>query len=345
MDAEFYCRNVHLSAAGELVRSLTKLVDPTIALKVMNLDTASSVDRMEAGRRYTKLLHASIPPERELGIEAVTGLELFGSRVYIRIYWPMLVEGDYSYPGENRVVRRLYWTTYERNFHKGMGLEQFLPALALRERMVLVPKGQNATLAGMGPNEPPRPPLQRGVLEVDFDDPAEMEQAFLVVGKELRRELRHELLAYQSFQQSDRPDIDTASAYLGVSPSLLTRALREESDSRERIYKQLRCKLEPTTIVKDRQTRMTLWIDNPSGIDLGELRVQVRGPRSGLEVNPERANIHLPAEASSRTDFSLAATREGDFVLEVLFLDLDAEVPREMLPVQQLWITSIPASS
>jgi hypothetical protein len=27
----------------------------------------------------------------------------------------------------------------------------------------------------------------------------------------------------------------------------------------------------------------------------------------------------------------------------VLFLDADTDVPREMLPVQQLWITSVPS--
>ena len=86
---------------------------------------------------------------------------------------------------------------------------------------------------------------------------------------------------------------------------------------------------------------MSLQIDNPSEIDLGQLRVQVRGPSSGIEVSPERAQIQLPAHASVRVDFSVASTREGEFVLEVLFLDADADAPGEMLPMQHLWITSV----
>jgi hypothetical protein len=42
-----------------------------------------------------------------------------------------------------------------------------------------------------------------------------------------------------------------------------------------------------------------------------------------------------------RADFSVAATREGEFVLKVLFLDADVDAPRDMLPMQQLWITSV----
>ena len=131
------------------------------------------------------------------------------------------------------------------------------------------------------------------------------------------------------------------SAHLGVSPSLLRHALREQSDAKELIYNQLRCTVEPTTIVKDVQTRLSLQIDNPSEVDLGQLRVQVRGPSNGMEVNPDRVRLQLAAKARVRADFSVAATREGEFVLEVLFLDADVDAPRDMLPMQQLWITSV----
>jgi hypothetical protein len=254
----------------------------------------------------------------------------------------MLVEGYYQNPGTGELVLGIYRTIYEQQFHAYDGaLNLFLPALAIRDRMVLVPRGQNERLESMGSNEPPRAPLQRAVIEVDFEDPLELEQAFVTIGKELRRELRRELLAYQSFHLSDESDLATVSAHLGVTPSLLRHALHEESDARELIYKQLRCTLESSTIVKDVQTRLSLRINNPSAVDLGELRVQVRGPSSGLEVSPPRVSVRLPAEASVCADFSVAATREGEFVLEVLFLDIDADVPRDMLPVQQLWITSV----
>jgi hypothetical protein len=342
MDAELFCLNSSIDTAGLLLRSLNDFVDPTISLKVLNADTEAFTEREEIGRRYTKLLYASIPPDRELNIEAVTRIELFGNRIYVRIYWPMLVEGYYSYPGVSELVRGMYWSHYERQFHaQGRGLEQFLPALAIRDRMVLVPKGQNETLESMGPNEPIRPPLQRGVIEVDFEDPTELRRAFTAIGKELREELRNELRAYQSFHLSEQSDFDTVSARLGVPPSLLRRAIREQSDAKELIYKQLRCTVEPTTIVKDVQTRLSLRIDNPSELNLGKLRVQVRGPSNGMEVNPERVNVNLDARASVSADFSVAATREGEFVLEVLFLDVDVDVPRDMLPMQQLWITSV----
>jgi hypothetical protein len=157
----------------------------------------------------------------------------------------------------------------------------------------------------------------------------------------LEQELRHELLAYKSFDLSDQSDFDTVSAHLGVPPSLLRHALREKSDAEELIYKQLHCTVEPTTIVKDIQTRLSLWIDNPSDVDLGQLRVQVRGPSNGMEVNPDRVRVQLAAKSRVHADFSVAATREGEFVLEVLFLDADVDALRDMLPMQQLWITSV----
>jgi hypothetical protein len=254
----------------------------------------------------------------------------------------MLVQGYYWSPDVDDPVLGTYWTTFEQQFHGGgRGLERFLPALAIRDRMVLVPQGQNETLEAIGSNEPPPPPLQRGVLEVDFEDPAAMEQAFETVGRALRAELREELSAYQSFQLSDRLDLDAASAHLGVPSDLLRHALREQTQARELILKQVRCSLQPATIVKDVQTRVALSIDNPSAVDLGELRVQLRGPTSGLEISPERVPIQLPAESSARADFSVAATREGEFVLEALFLDAVVDEARVLLPVQQLWITSV----
>jgi hypothetical protein len=344
MDAEFFCFNEHVEAAGQLVRYVTEFVDPTIALKVQNVETPDRTERYALGRRYAQLLFASIPPEREIGIEANTTLELFGNRIYLRMYWPILVEGYYHYQGLDDRVRGLYWTTREaRFFPYDHGLRSFLPAIAVRDQMVLVPRGQNDILEEMGSNAPNQPPLQRGVIEVDFADEQEVEQAFVTIGQQLRRELRRELLAYHSFDLGQRSDLDTVSAHLGVPPSLLRHALREESDSRELIYRQLRCALVPTSIVMQRQTRVRLQVENPSALELGRLRVQLRGPTAGLQIYPERVEIELPSASTASADFSIVATREGEFALEVLFLEATQDLPREMLPLQQLWLTSVPS--
>jgi hypothetical protein len=342
MDAEFYCLNEHVDAASQLLRYIDEYVDPTIALKIMNTDQQAWQQRKEVALRYTKLLHASIPPERELGIEADTETELFASRIYMRVYWPMLVQGYYWHPGVSDLVWGTYHSTYERQFHAwDKSLAQFLPALAIRDRMVLVPEGQNATLESMGVPDPARAPLERGVIEVDFADSDGLEDAFRSVGQELRRELRRELLAYQSFQLGDEIDFTTVAAHLGVPPSLLRHAIREQADAKELIYRQLRTSLEPTVVVKDIQTRLSLVVDNPSTVDLGHLRVQLRGPSTGLDVNPDRVEVAIPAASTVRVDYSVAATREGEFALEVLFLDADADQPRDMLPTRQLWLTSV----
>lgn len=342
MDAELFCLTEHVESAGRLLRQLNTVVDPTITLKVLDAETASWPEREEIGRRYTKLLHASIPPERKLGVEAVTGLELFGNRVYLRFYWPMLVEGWYWYPGVDGLVRGLYWSVYERQFHaRGRGLELFLPALALRDRMVMVPRGQNETLEDMGTPEPDRPPLQRGVLEADFGDPADVERALTTIGQELRRELRKELVAYRSFHPSDDLDLDAVSAHLGVNPMLLRRAVDEEADARALVERQLVCTLAPATVVRDVQTRIALRVENSSTVGLGRTRVQVRGPSSGLEVNPERLEMDLPAGGTASADLSVAATRVGEFVVEVVFLDAETGRARDLVPAQQLWLTSV----
>ncbi len=338
MDAEFFCLDKHVDIAASMVRYLQSFVDPSVALRVMNTESAWP-ERDEIGRRYTKLLHASVPPERELTIEAVTDMELFGSRIYLRIYWPLSFDAVYRDP-DGEMVMPPYSTIVARQFHAhGAGLDAFLPALAIRDRMVLVPKGQNETLAELGPDEASLPPMERGVIEVDFGDHAELEHAFVAIGQELRRELRNELHAYRSYHPSDQPDLDAVSAHLGVTPALLRRAIREEAEAREPVYRQLRCTLEPNTIVKDVQTRLSLTIENPSIVDLGEIRVQMRGPSNGLEIYPERVPIEIPAEASVRVDLSVAAIRAGEFVVEVSLRDVDTDVPSEMLPVWQLWIT------
>jgi hypothetical protein len=341
MDAEFFCLPEDMDVVGQLVRNLGRFVDPVIALKVMNAGAMDLSEAAQVANRYAGLLHGSIPPEREIDIEVNATLRLFGSRVYLRLWWPMLVEGYYYYPGLSEPVEGPHRTRDYRYFDQLHGLGLFLPALAIRDRMVLVPKGQNEALESTGTNDPAPPPLQRGVIEVDFRNPAEVEQAFVTIGSELRRELRQELLAYQSFRLADEADFDVASAHLGVPPSLLQHAIREESVARELIYNQLRCTAEPATVVKGVQTRVSLRIDNPSEIDLGQLRVQVRGAMSGMEINPQRVSIRLPAQSSVRADFSMVVKRPGDFVLEVLFLDPVAEAARDMLPMQQLWITSV----
>jgi hypothetical protein len=76
-------------------------------------------------------------------------------------------------------------------------------------------------------------------------------------------------------------------------------------------------------------------------VDLGRLRVQLRAPSSGLEIAPERVEEELPANSGLSADFSVAATREGEFVLELLFLNADVDAARDMLPMQQLWMTSV----
>jgi hypothetical protein len=340
MDAEFFCLNAHVESAGALVRRLTRSVDPSVAMRVWNFDTEDNDERAEAGRRYTKLLHASIPPERDLSIEVNNSLQLFSQRVYIRIYWPLVVEGVYRYPGIDGWVHGAYRTEYARQFHGGgRGLEWFLPALAVRDRMVLVPRGQNDPLEQIGTGAPEQP-LERGVIEVEFADRDDVGPALDRVGRELRAELRNELLAYQSFHLSEPEDLDTVSAYLAVPPGLLRRAVREEAGARELIYRQLRVSAAPEVVTTEVQTRLSIVVENPSDIDLGTLDVQVRGPGSGFEINPERVRIQLAAGDEVRADFSVAALREGEFVLEVLFVDVDLEVPRDMLPVQQLWITS-----
>src|SRR5215213_6320741 len=83
----------------------------------------------DQGWRYLKLLQAAIPPERGISL----GLDEFSYSIY-RVY----IKAYFSMSGS-------YWNN-TRGF-SGPDLLAFFPAVAVQDRMVLVPLGLRRTLA------------------------------------------------------------------------------------------------------------------------------------------------------------------------------------------------------
>ena len=125
---------------------------------------------------------------------------------------------------------------------------------------------------------------------------------------------------------------------VGAMPNMLQRVLQEDAVARNLVYHQLRCTIEPADLVQNVQTRVTLQVENPSEANLGQVLLHVRGPRTGLEINPDRVDLTLNSHTVLTVDLSMAALREGDFAVEVLILQQNTEVPSSSLPVHHLWI-------
>src|SRR6185369_14975419 len=106
----------------------------------------------DQGWRYLKLLQAAIPPEQGISL----GLDEFSYsiyRIYIKAYFSM----SGSYFGNTRGF-------------SGSDLLQFFPAVAVHDRMVLVPLGLRRSLVRSNEEFPAFPALKAGgVLELDFD--------------------------------------------------------------------------------------------------------------------------------------------------------------------------------
>ncbi|AVH60476.1 MULTISPECIES: hypothetical protein [Streptomyces] len=338
MEAEFFGYNPEEWVSARLLELVARHIDPTIALQINDANTVNHRRRTEIGNRYAKLLYASIPPDLGVSIEVHTDLDIMNSRVYVRIYWPMIQWRNWQpFGGGQGYGSQIYGYQEVNFFADGKGLQYFLPALAIRNRMVLVPAGQNSVFEATD-EEDEVGPLQRDVIEVDFSDDAALEAAVIETGRMLRRELRREVAAYASFQQPGSWTYLDAAAHLEVPVGFVKRALQEEGEATEKAYRLLRCDIDQERIRHGRWTKIRLQVRNDSDLDFPDVTVTVSGP---VQVLPAMISATLPAQETTIVELALNPADIGEFPIEIAFVLPEDQILAEWLPIHHVWLESL----
>jgi hypothetical protein len=329
VNADFFFTADEAYGGDRVARLLKTYVDPEITLSTWGLDTLDWNVRHQVAQRYSQLLAASLPPEKALTIE-VKELMWGERRVYVSVYWPVLVTEYGSY----------HYTYVGTNFFPANpGLGMFFPALAIHDRMVLVPIGQNQTLGQLGPVESEVPDLgARDVQEVDFRNPDDLEAEIRRAGQRIREEIWQNFRAYSSLSQGDMTSLPRVAADLGVSPTLLEDTIRKRTTDMAAAYADVTAAIEPTSIVQGRWHKLTLVLRRSSQHPLGAVVVNVSGP---AQVLPSTSRADLGDAAEVRVALSVKSNDVGEFPLEVSFVPEGQPVLGTSIPPSYVWLTSV----
>lgn len=325
MKAELFVHAGSQDRADGLRRLVAERIDPDLAVEVHNVDTGRMGRNLELGARYAQLMQAAIPPELGL-VLGVNSLSFLGERIYLSVYWPM-VSGASSY--------RYGWGTMENFSPDRFG--SFFPALAVRERMVLVPRGGGEALATVRGERRLPTALKEDVLEVDFTDEEAVRAALDATGESLASQVQDEVTAWAGFQPTGEFDLLRAARDLEVDPRFLERLMADRLRTVGAPYERLEVRLAPTRLPLGRWTRVVVTVTNASGEDLDGATLTVAGP---VEVLPSRVDVTVPAGASVDVPVSLKPVDQGEFPIEVTVLRAqDSPFSRWLRPVA-LWLES-----
>ncbi len=316
MNAEIYVTGrSDVTLGATLAEGLRRHLHPGITVKLLELGSGER-EVIETARRYVKLLQASIRPDKGFQLN-LTVLEHFGYRFYIYVYYA------FSYYAAKKIE----------------GLQDFLPAVAVHNRMALVPAGLGRALERDWSDQlssPFQPLDMGGVAEVDFRDAAAVEGALAEVGRATRGELLADVRAWASFRVPGEVDLTALAKDLDVDLGFLHHLLKSQA-GQQAVNRRLTCLLEPRKIAFGRWTRVELQIRNDSDVSLKDLQVTISGP---VEIRPSRLQLDVAAGETAMLPLSLKPTDHGEYPLEVVLALPDEQVFGPWLPVEHLWIES-----
>ncbi len=327
MDAQFFCLDRHESY-GETIRGmLAASLESSVAMQLHNIDSARHAAGLTSlGALYARLLVASTPPSQRLAVEVKT-YDWLSQSPYVRIYWPV-----YSH-------RSPYIWTIDVPFFEEGGFAFFFPALAVRGRMVLVPKGQNDQLRRLGGASPLTPwagpsEYRRDVIEVDFENRAEIESAVRSLAGKLCQEVDRDVEAYRSLHpKANMADIARS---LEVDVGFLERRLQEATTHAD-AYSHLRLDVSTDTISFGRWNRVELRISNQSAAKISDVSILVSsGP---IDILPKPIKADLAAHSVTAVPLSIKPQEPGEFPLEFKLVLSGDELLERWLPTYPIWLT------
>jgi len=204
------------------------------------------------------------------------------------------------------------------------------PAVAIMDRMVMVPKGIHRAIdAPTDFSYLFRPLDLQGVLLVDFEDEEAIRRAILRVGGQIGAEIVSLGLRHMSVQGALTPDLEDLSQLLNVHLDFLQELRREIL--RPLPHLMPRVTSEPVRLLRGSQ--VTLEIRNDSGYALGTVRVQIRAPRRVMEA-PLVRHLDFSSERTAHRiiEFEVVPQTIPYCPLEVLVL-LDDTTHDPMPPI------------
>lgn len=318
MKAEIFVHTRSADRVAALRRLIAEEIDPDLPVEVHNVDTGRGSHNLEVGAHYSKLLQAAIPPELGL-VLGVNSLSFLGERIYLIVYWPVVTGAS----------GHRYDATVE-NFPPDR-FDAFFPAVAVRDRMVLVPRDGGETLATVHGHQRFPTALTDQVREVDFADDEALRPALRAVAEDVARQLREEVAAWADFQPPGSFDLKAAGQDLDVDPRLLKRVMADRLQAVTEPYRRLEITLDRTRLPAGRWSRVVAAVTNSSDQPLDGVVVDVAGP---VEVLPSRIEADLPPGQTVPVTFSLKPLDEGEFPIEITVVrPEDAGFSRWLRPV------------
>lgn len=313
MNADIFYLDSDQRLVPSLIEGLRRHLHPALTVELHSL---SSNERqvIDMAQRYVKLLQASIQPEKGFRLD-LRVLEYFGYRFYIYVYYA------FAYTASKKIE----------------DLRAFLPAVALRNRMALVPSGLGRQLELNWSEQftsPFKPLEMGGAAEVNFSDPAAVATALAQVAQSTRADLLQEIRAYASFRNPGEISLPSLARDMDVDLGFLQQMFQTGGIERA-FYNQLACEIAPNKIAFDRWTKVILSVRNGSDISLSNLQAKIAGP---VEIRPARIELDVPAQSAASVPISLKPTDRGEFPLELVLVLPDEQVFSPWLPVQHLWL-------
>lgn len=325
MDVEFFCQDRHEYLAETIRDLIAAVFETSVILRVSKIDSAWTARRLaRVGRSYARLLAASTPRQQGLSVEVKT-YDWHHRVPYVRIFW--------------HVYSHLYsWVDDVHYFERG-GFQSFFPAVALRDRLVIVPRGQNDTLKRLGGGWPglSRPEdygSHRDVVEVDFGNPAEIEDAVRGLAPRMYQEIQHEIHAYRTLHPT--AELQEIAQSLAIDVGLLSRMLRVAAD-RTDAYRKLSVNLNTNTIQFGRWNRTELLVSNQSSSEIPRVRVFISGP---ARIIPDQIEVDLPALSTIKIPLSIKSEEPGEFPLELKLISTADNLLEQWLPRHNVWVTA-----
>jgi len=319
MKTEIFYLGDQLEVVQEISKLLRDKIYPGLKIVLYQIDDLNENNNLdEIAARYQKLIRASIKPETrpEKRVELTTENRRYygGSGLYIRIY---------------------YFWNYTALW-EGNQLVAFLPAVAVHDRLFIVPKDIDKILRSEGEEVEFLKPLETGgAIRLDYGDRASIPKVVAEVTHNLYDEFRYNLRASASLMPDHDFSIPELSSGLGVDPGFLQYFLKSEVSGIS-FYKQLVCDVSPKEIPFGRWSAVTLNLQNNTELDLSNLEVSITGP---VEIRPtRRIEVDLPAHDAVEVKISLKPQDRGEFPLEIILIRPDDRIYHEYLHVHDIWL-------
>lgn len=323
MKAELFVHAESQHTVPTLRRLIAESIDPDLTLEVNSVDTGRIADNLKTGTRYSQLLQAAIPPELGLSL-GVSWLSWLGERIYLQVYWPVITGA--SGQDYDPTIVPFFPNTFN----------YFFPALAIRDRMVLVPQGGGENLGTVYGVTRISSVLREDVLEIDYRNEEKLRSALDTVARGLSDQLQHELASWANFQPAGTFDLQMAARDLDIDVNLLRRILADRIQTITAPYKRLSCQLDKTRLTFGRWTRVVLTLTNSSDEAITGATVDITGP---VDILPSKVEVDLPS-GTIEVPLSMKPTDEGEFPIEITLVQTQDTPFKQWLPPLNLWLES-----